>query len=95
MTNQPRGGPAYEAEDASVAQAGAAQSQSPADQEAAPRPEVQPDQRQRMLDEREEKFTRRRKPMGPSSEQIPETTPEDATPPSDEPPSTTPESNRP
>jgi hypothetical protein len=94
MTNQPRGGPAYEAEDASVAQAGAAQSL--ADQEAAPRSEeVQPDQRQRMLDDREEKFSRRRKPMGPTSDQIPETTPKDATPPSDEPPSTTPESNRP
>ncbi|QTD96048.1 hypothetical protein [Streptomyces cyanogenus] len=89
MTNEPHSGRTYEAEDAALAQAGPAQSLS--DEKAAPRTDVQPDERQRMLDEREEKLARRRKPMGPTSDQIPETTPEEAAPPSDEQPSTTPE----
>lgn len=93
MTNEPQGDRAYEAEDAALAQAGTAQSLS--GRESAPRSDVQPDELQRMLDEREERFARRRKPMGPTTDQIPETTPEEATPPSDEQPSTTPEPHEP
>lgn len=89
MPNEPRSGQGYEAEDAALAQAGPAQSLS--DQEATARSDVPPDERQRMLDEREEKFTQRRKPMGPTSGQTPETVPEDATSTSHEQPSTTPE----
>lgn len=93
MPNEPRGSRGYEAEDAALAQAGPAQSHS--DQEAAVRAEVSPEERQRMLDEREERFTRRRKPMGPAPDRIAETVPEDATPPPPERPSTTPEPHEP
>ncbi|MFD6174326.1 hypothetical protein [Streptomyces coeruleorubidus] len=93
MPNQPSSGPEYEAQDAALAQVGPAQSLS--DQPVAPRSDVDPDERQRMLDEREERFTRPRKPMGPITDQVPETIPEDATPPSDEQSSTTPEAHEP
>jgi hypothetical protein len=93
MPNQPSSGREYAAEDAALAQVGPAQSLS--DQKAAPRSDVEPDERQRMLDEREERFTRPRKPMGPTSDQVPETVPEDVTPPSSEQSSTTPEAHEP
>jgi hypothetical protein len=89
MPNESRSGRGYEARDAALAQAGPAQSLS--DQEGTPRSAVHADERQRMLDEREEKFAQRRKPMGPTSDQTPETVPEDATSTSHEQPSTTPE----
>ncbi|GHH94633.1 hypothetical protein [Streptomyces capillispiralis] len=93
MAHEPSSGREYAAQDAAVAQVGPAQSLS--DQRAAPRSDVDPERRQRMLDEREERFTRARKPMGPTSDQVPETVPEDVTPPSDGQSSTTPEPNEP
>ncbi|MFI7407657.1 hypothetical protein ACIBU0_03090 [Streptomyces sp. NPDC049627] len=97
MPDETRGGRGYEAEDAALAQAGPAQSH--ADQVAAARSDVpsaeQADELKQLLDERERRFARRRKPMGPTSDQIPETVPEDAPPTSDEQPSTTPESHEP
>lgn len=99
MPDEPRGGRGYEAQDAALAQAGPAQSLSDhpslSDEEATARADVPPDERQRMLDEREAKFARRRKPMGPTSDQTPETVPEDATSTSQEQPSTTPEAPEP
>ncbi|MDQ0840651.1 hypothetical protein [Streptomyces sp. V1I6] len=93
MPNQQSSGREYEAQDAALAQVGPAQSL--ADQEVAPRSDVEPDERQRMLDEREERFTQPRKPMGPTPDQVPETIPEDATTPSDEQSSTTPAAQEP
>jgi hypothetical protein len=93
MTDQPHSGPEYEAQDASLAQVGPAQSLS--DQPAAARADVDPEERQRMLDAREERFTRPRKPMGPTTDQVPETVPENVTPPSEEQSSTTPDAHEP
>ncbi|MEU2062460.1 hypothetical protein [Streptomyces sp. NPDC013455] len=91
MPNEPRSSREYEAEDAALTQAGPAQSHS--DLEGAPRSAVPPEDRQRMLDEREQRFAGRRKPMGPTPGGTPESIPEDVSP--DEQPSTTPEPDEP
>ncbi|MFF5443685.1 hypothetical protein [Streptomyces sp. NPDC012888] len=82
-------GPEYEASDASVAHAGAARSLSgsgePAPLEEADGSDGSPAARRRaetptdeQLDARERRFTaRRRKAMGPTPDQVPETVPEE------------------
>ncbi|CCK31818.1 hypothetical protein BN159_7439 [Streptomyces davaonensis JCM 4913] len=78
MSNEKRGtGPEYRAQDASVAHAGPA-NKLPEPGEPEPRDEAAgrtPTAEQ--LDRREERFTRPRKPMGPTQGQAPETVPEE------------------
>lgn len=66
----------YEAEDAALGHAGLPASLPHRERAGAELPETAtPSQEE--LDERERKFARRRKPMGPTSGQIPETVPEE------------------
>lgn len=82
MSNANRGpGPEYRAQDASLAHAGAAQSlPGPGERrplgESAGKKAKKPTAKQ--LDAREKEFTeRRRKPMGPTPDQVPETVPDE------------------
>lgn len=79
MSNETRGNrPEYTAEDAALADAGAAQSlpgpgePSPLEESAGKKPT------DKQLDAREKKFTGRpRKPMGPTPDNVPETVPDE------------------
>ena len=78
MADGKRGtGPEYRAEDASVAQAGPAEK---LPEPGEPRPQGEAEGRTptpEQLDRREERFTRPRKPMGPTEGRAPETVPEE------------------